>query len=519
MKSKISKIFPFLKKKWKWVVAIVIVLLLVVPKLLPQGFDSKKEIVETAKVQDLAKTVRATGTVTSVVDLELGFNNPGRVSSVNTVLGQRVRKGQILASLNAGAELGSLNQAYGALKAAEASLARTIEGSTTEEIRVAEVTVQNAQSNLNNTKRTQDILVRNAKQALFSTDLKAISTNLSSTATPPTISGVYRADKEDEYTVIVYATGAGGYASYTSNNGESGSMPLTTSGPVALGTQGLYIQFPVTSQTNPSNESWKIQIPNMASTSYSTSLSALRNAEENRDSAIASAQGSLDSAEASLQLKRAAARPSDVSAKEADVLIAQGRVQQAQGAYEDKVIRAPIDGTITKMDISVGENVDAKKTVIVLQDKGELFLEANINEGDFTEIKEGQTVVFTVDTLPDGEEFTAEVSHIDQSPTKEGSVVNYKIRAAIVSGLGKIQTGSTANLSILIQKKEQVLVVPTRAIRKDELGNPFVLLVVSEKKGKTTEQKIETGMEGDGAMTEVVSGLADGNQILFKAKE
>lgn len=515
MKSRIAKIWSFLKSKWKWSLAVLILVLIVVPRLLPNGFDPKKEIVETVKAQDLKKTVRATGEVTSIVDLELGFNGSGRVSSVGVRLGQRVAKGQILATLSASSELGQLNQAYGALKAAQAALARTIEGATTEEVRVAEVTLENAKSSLASVQKTQDLLVRNAQAALFSNDLEAVS-QFGASSNAPTISGTYTGMVENEYTISVYGTGTGNYASISSAiTGESLSVPVASFGYQPLGKYGLYVQFP---SSVAANDTWKVKIPNTASASHSTYLAALRNAEETRDSAVETAKGNVAAAEASLALKKAAARPSDIAAKEADVLIAEGRVQQAQGAYEDKVIRAPIDGVITKVDVSVGENVDAKKPIIILQDKGELFLEANINEADIAEVKEGQLATFTVDTLASSEVFTAEISHIDQSPTKEGSIVNYKIRAAITSGKDKIQTGATANISILINEKPNVLVVPTRTIRKDEAGNPFVLLVTSEKRAKTTERQISLGMNGDGALTEVLSGLSEGEKVLFRIK-
>jgi RND family efflux transporter MFP subunit len=437
------------------------------------------------------------------------------VSSVNAVLGQRVSKGQLLASLSAGSELGQLNQAYGQLKSAKAALARVIEGSTTEEVRVAEVSLASAKSSLTNTQRLQNTLVRNAKQTLYSSGLQAISTTTNSSNTAPVISGTYSGGTEDEYTLNIYPTGSGNYASFTSTSGDTGSLPISTSGPIPMGKNGLYITF---ASSSLNSESYKIKIPNTASSLYNTNLALLRNAEETQASAIESAQNAVDAAEANLALKKAAARPSDIEAKEADVLTAQGRVEQAQAAYEEKVIRAPASGYITKLDIKVGENVDAKKTVIVLQDKGELFLETDINEGDIDEIKPGQVVTFTVDTLPDSEPFLAEVSHVDQSPTKTGSVVNYTVRATIKTGMDKIQTGSTANLSILIEDKKNALVVPARTIKTNEDGSKYVLSVVSEKRGTTVNKNVVTGLMGDGSMTEILTGLIDGEKILFKAK-
>lgn len=520
MKDKLISFFApkldFLKKKWKMVAVIAVVLIIVISKLIPNGFDPKTEIVEEVKVQNLQKTVKATGDVTSVVNLELSFNNPGRVSSVNVSLGQKVYKGQILASLNAGSELGQLNQAYGALKAAQASLARTIEGATTEEVKVAQVTLENAKRSYTNTEKLQNTLVKNAKANLYSSGLVAVSSLSSSITSAPTISGTYSGESNDEYTINVYPTGDGIYASYTSISGDSGSVPIITNGPLALGSKGLYVQF--LSASSNSSETWKVKIPNTASVSYSANLSSLNSAMETRSLALETAQASVDSAQANLDLKKAAARPSDIAAKEADVLIAEGRVQAAQGVYEDKIIRAPMAGYITKLDISSGENVESKKIAIVLQDKGGLFLEADINEADIGLIKIGQVVTFTVDTLGSSDIFMAEVTHIDGSPTKDGNIVNYKIKAKIVTGIDKIKNGSTANLSILIQEKSNVVVVPNRTIYTNDDGTRYVMLVTNEKSAKTANNPITVGFQGDGGLTEILTGLSGTEKVLFKTK-
>lgn len=505
----------FLRKNWKWTILGVVILVIIITKLIPNGFNPKTEIVEDVKVQNLQKTVKATGDVTATVNLPLSFNNPGRISSVNVSLGQRVYKGQVLASLNAGSELGQLNQAYGALKSAQAALARVVEGATTEEVRVAQVNLENAKRAYGSTEKLQNTLVRNAKATLYSSGLEAVSNFSGSSAIVPTISGTYTADVPNEYNITTYSTGAGNYASVTSTNGESGSFLITTNGPIPLGTNGLFIQFSSSSGTN---EAWKIKIPNTASSSYNTNLNNLHNAEENRISAIESAQANIDTAQANLDLKVAAARPSDISAKEADVLIAQGRVQAAQGVYEDKIIRAPTNGYITKLDINVGENVDSKKVAIVLEDKTGLFLEANINEADIGLIKTGQVINFTVDTLGSTREFTAGVAYIDGSPTKDGNIVNYKIKAEILTGKDEIKTGSTANLSILIQEKQNIVIVPNRSIYSEDDGTKYVLVVTDLKKAKTKKTPVVVGFVGDGALTEIISGLTGGEQVLFKAK-
>lgn len=505
-----TNILPFIKKRWKLLTFVGIPLLLIVISIIiPNHFDETTDVIETVKQDTITKTVLATGTVTSTVDLNLSFNGSGTVSTINVAVGDVVKKGQVLASLNAKSELGSLLQAQGALKYAQAQLQRTLEGATSEEVALAQVALDTAKKDLDNAEQTQNTLVKNAYRALLNSTPEAVTSGASS-ANVPTISGIYSGDVEGSYIISPYSSGSGGYFSLSGLEGGTGEISTTKATP--LGSKGLFIQFP--SGYSASGNVFTVTLPNTKAATYVTNLNAYNSALETKASALSSAQSLVSQREAELNLKRAAARPADIAAKEADVLAAQGRVASAEALYEDKIVRAPADGTITKIDIELGESPTPKEAVIVLQDIADLYLEANVNESDVSLLELGQKVTFTTDAFGPEQSFVGTLSHIDPAPTTNGSVVNYKIKARIDEGADMIKTGMTANLSVLIAQKVGVRILPMRFVETKD-GMTGVNYIPTMKRRKTEFKNVTLGMKGDGDLVEIVTGLNAGDKILL----
>jgi RND family efflux transporter MFP subunit len=381
-----------------------------------------------------------------------------------------------------------------------------LEGSSNEEIALAQVTLDNTKKDLENVTKVQNGLVENARRKLNSEGLSAETT--SSTTSTPTISGTYTG-KEGTYKLSLYSSGDGQYVSFEGL--ESGTVKASSVAPQPFGTKGLSLLFP-----NGSSQSatWTVAIPNKDSSLYITNLNTYESAQNTRDAAISTAEAAVRTAEAQLALKRATARQPDVDTALADVITAQAGVESANARLEKKILRAPASGTITKVDIKVGEISTPQKEVIVLQDITNLYLEANIGEGNISTIALGQTVSVSYDALP-GQAYTASVSSIDPSATEDGTVINYKIKA-LITDVATIRPGMTANMSIVTAEIPDVLVLPGRTIQKDDEGQ-FVPVIISEKgsKRKTARTAVTVGVKGDGDVVEVKTGVTEGTRVLW----
>lgn len=287
----------------------------------------------------------ATSTVKSTENsVDLAFSKSGRLGTVSVTVGNVTKKGDILASLDAGDAWGVVNQAKGALELAKAQY--------------ASMDVQYA-----NAKKQQDVLVANAHRTLLSSNLVAIASKKdyeNSTAVIdnnqiPQISGTYTCDKEGRYEIEPYQSMAVSGYSFTFTGLESGNGDVAHYTPQAFGVCGLFIQFPVGYSTN--FVKWAIEIPNTKSPSYATNKNAY-------DLAVATRDGILKQLEANLGKNGS----SDANVGQATINSAKGAYDATLAAYQNNLITAPMDGVITFVDshLKVGQSVTANKVLITI---------------------------------------------------------------------------------------------------------------------------------------------------------
>lgn len=508
MKEKFEIIKNFFKvKRNLWILGILVLVILF--------FVFRKDKEELTIIDPtygkLVETVKATGVVTSKVDLDLSFKKAGTVKSVNFAVGDKVKKGQILATLSSGSEGASVAQARAGVALAEAKLQKIKEGATSEEITLAKVALNNAKTDLANTKNTQDTLVSNAYNKLLNSSLEAVSENINDTRTAPTVSGTYALGKEGRITVSIYNTGAG--LTFSTSGLATSTGYVNTTNPQKIGDSGLYLLF--SSTTNLAPSTFVIDIPNKKASDYLANENAYNSALKTRESALSSAESLVAQREAELALKVASARPSEIALGEAEVLSARASLSQALANYEDTIIRAPEEGTITKVDIKYGEIVDISKPALVLEDVSNLYVEALINESNIKNIKLDQKVDITFDALGVNNIFSGKVSHIDPSSDTKDGVVNYKIKVFLDSNDSNIRPGMNAEIVITTFEKNDVISVPEASLIKKEDGKTYLNKITNLKKEKYEEVLVLTGNIGDGNTIEIVNGINKEDKIVL----
>lgn len=488
-----------IKRKRTWVI-IILVLVFIFYIFFKTPSSVANTVTDIAKVSDLKQTVLATGQVVSSTDLNLSFNGAGTVKSIKVKVGDKVKAGQVLASLDSGAELAALTSARGALAGAQARLKRTIEGASNEEIALSEVT-------LNQTKLTQETLVNNAYQNLLNSTLEAVPKDGTSDYVGPVISGTYNLGKEGIINLASYYSSGG--TSFTASGLTSGSGISNTIIAQPIGDSGLYIRFP--SNTNINVNDWVINIPNKKAANYLANYNAYQ-------STLAQAKFAIDQRTAELAIKKSKARGSDIDLANADILSAEGQVQSALSRYNNTIITAPADGTITSIDIKIGEQASIQKTAIVLQDVSNIYLETNINEANIANLSVGMPVDITYDSFSSDKIYTGNITKIDPSSTLVSGVVNYKVTVS-TEQLPELRPGMTANMTIKVKEKANVLSIPSRSIVKDDKGNQTLRVITNTRTKKYKTVPITTGTEGDGGVVEVLSGLTSGEEFVILIKK
>lgn len=297
-------------------------------------------------------------------NLTLAFATGGKIKKVSVKIGDKVKAGTILASLDAENVLGAMNQARAAYISAQNAYDKLVNGTSTPDIDIAKVALKNAKNTYDTTIAQQKVLVSNAFSSMLNAGLSPIPTISGlSNVNSPIISGSYESTEKGTYTINIYPSGDGANFSYSGLENGSGKVSTTAT---PLGTRGLFIQFPNNNISSAGNTSWTISVPNTQSPSYLTYYNLYQSALQNQSQAIASAQNTVNSAQANLDQKLASARSEDLAIAKAQVESTQGALQIAQGAYNNTIITASVDGTITNVTITAGQIATANTLAIEL---------------------------------------------------------------------------------------------------------------------------------------------------------
>ena len=239
-------------------------------------------------------------------------------------------------------------------------------------------------------------------------------------------------------------------------------------------------------------------------------------------------------AEADLQTAETASKSAaaQLAGAEARVTQAQSGVRTAQVNLSKTVIASPIDGVVIARNVDVGQTVAASLSAptlfIIAADLSAMQLNASIDESDLGQVAAGQSVTFTVDAYPT-ETFRGTVSQVRLNPTTVSNVVTYAAIIDAPNSAMKLKPGMTATATIEIARRENVLRIPSAALRfKPSAG-------VLERLGGTAQQAprgpavwIPSGKgiaplalkigAADATYTEVLGdGLVEGASVIMRA--
>ena len=220
------------------------------------------------------------------------------------------------------------------------------------------------------------------------------------------------------------------------------------------------------------------------------------------------------------------ARLTYVKAKD-QVTTATQSVQKAQTNLGYATITSPIDGVVLSKSVEEGQTVAASfntpELFTIAQDLTNMRVIADIDEADIGGVKEGQRVSFTVDAFPE-DHFEGKVTQVRQQATTESNVVTYEVVISAPNNDLKLKPGLTANVTIFTLEKNGVLVCPAKALRfvpneallseGQKIEDVEAATKVWTLEGNTFKaHAVEVGTT-NGMMTEIVSGLADGTEVL-----
>jgi HlyD family secretion protein len=256
------------------------------------------------------------------------------------------------------------------------------------------------------------------------------------------------------------------------------------------------------------------------------------------DSAVADEQAAQAQAQAAQDTLNAAKAELNVAytqlaSAQAQVKQAQAALAQAQVDLDHTYIRAPVDGVVVARNVDVGQTVAASLQAPTLfqiaQDLTKMQVDTNVSEADVGRVKLGQTATFTVDAYP-GRVFTGQVSQIRQAPINVQNVITYDVVIAVPNPDLKLFPGMTANVKILVDRRQNVLKIPNSALRfrpagadsgavrvayaGDKKTSTDPIVYVLGEGGKPKPVPVKLGLT-DGTYTEVTAGdLKEGDLVI-----
>ncbi len=222
----------------------------------------------------------------------------------------------------------------------------------------------------------------------------------------------------------------------------------------------------------------------------------------------------LDSAESAYKSDLA-----QVAAAKASIMQAQANYATASANMRYTKIISPVKGIVISKEVEVGQTVAASFQTPTLfqvaEDLTKMRIETSVSEADIGKVREGQEVEYTLDGYPDST-FYGKVIQVRLSPTTESNVVTYTVIIEVENNEGKLMPGMTANVSIITDKKENVLTVPnvafkfTTADNKQKYEHKGIWI---EKKGKPVRIDIETGVSNDSYTEIITNEVKEGDKV------
>ncbi|MBI2474876.1 efflux RND transporter periplasmic adaptor subunit [Candidatus Uhrbacteria bacterium] len=536
-----------IKKRKVYIPAIILIIIILGIVILSNRGDKQKFDTAVAQRIDLTQEVSVTGRVKPAQSVELAFEKGGKISAVYTDVGKQVFAGQLLIVLGNSELAAQLSQAQAGVESAQAQLAQyqaALEtqqakleelklGTRPEEVQVQETKVTNAKTSLEDAKKNLIVQIQDAytksddairnKIDQFFLNPKGANPQLTFFTDSQLESDIESKRLLIESTLKSWQTSLETIS--TSSDLESHLDTAKTNliqtknllEKSALAVNGL---LPNSSISQTTIDAYKSDVStgrtniNTATVNLTTAEEKLRTAE----SILKLEQDNLALTKAEATVEQITAQEAQVKQAEANVLSQQAQIKQAKANVNNyfaqiskTVIRAPINGTITKQEAKVGEIVSANTVIVSLMSASQFEIEANVPEADIAKVNVGNDAKTTLDAYGNDVVFGVKVVAIDPAETIIDGVATYKVTFQFIETDERIKSGMTANIDISTEKRENVIAVPQRAVVTKN-GEKYVRVLTGEE---TKEIKVKTGMRDSYGNIEILEGINDGDTVVI----
>lgn len=198
----------------------------------------------------------------------------------------------------------------------------------------------------------------------------------------------------------------------------------------------------------------------------------------------------------------------DLATARERVSLARAAVKQARVALDRTVVRAPFSGIVNQVFAEVGEFGTPGSPVLDLMEPKDLFVRAQIDEVDLARVREGLPARISLDPFR-GRHFQGKVTRVAPYVSEieqQNRTLEVDVAFTDPGEISGVKPGTSADVEIILQKREGVLRVPSYALLKGDR-----LLVVED--GRAVERPVEVGLR-NWDFAEILSGVEEGAPVI-----
>jgi HlyD family secretion protein len=180
-----------------------------------------------------------------------------------------------------------------------------------------------------------------------------------------------------------------------------------------------------------------------------------------------------------------------------------------------------MDGLVLSRDVEVGDAVSSililgseATLVMTLGDVSEVYVKGKVDEADISKVYMGQPARIVVESLKE-KKFEGKVTKISPLGVEKDNVTTFEVKVSIQNPSGELKANMTANAEILLEEKQNVLMIPEVAVIYDKDRKPSI--EIPDPKAEKGRRKISAKLGiSNGVKTEVLSGLKEGDQVILQ---
>ena len=486
MKKKLTK---------KRVIIIVVIILIII--FVQMNQKSSKDALEAPKIETeeiekrtIAKSVSATGSVTTANSKEITSALTGsEVVSVNVVEGQKIAVGDVICKFDMSNVQKDLSNAKSSANISDAQSNLGVESAR----RTLEEAMKSRDSQIINAQKE----VASAQEAYNQVQNQLNTTNQTISAKQAELANVNTTYAETQNILALTAATDPNYQTLNETLSSLETKKETLNAEMA-GLQQVVQELQVSS--------------NQLKAALDAAVFALESTTNAADGNVAAMQDSLKNAELS-------AKSSNITQK--------GQLQTYEEQLEKGIVTSTVAGTVTSVNVKVGD-LYTGNTIATVDSVDEFIIEAEIDEYDIPDIAEGMRALIKTDAIKE-EELEGRVTYVAISPTANAlsatttSVAStnakYKIKIALNQQNERLRLGMNAKISIILESKENIWTVPYDTIQEREDGTHYIQILKEGSEQETEELNVQVGIEGTYYVEIISSELKNGMKVVLPKQD